>query len=89
MIRRAILSLIALSLVVPVLASADVRVRGHFRSNGAYVQPHYRSSPNHTIGDNFGTKGNINPHTGEVGTRNPGYGTIPSTPFTPYTPFNR
>lgn len=50
---------------------ADVHVRGHYRSNGTYVQPHYRSSPNGTVLDNYSTKGNVNPYTGKEGTLNP------------------
>jgi hypothetical protein len=44
-------------------------VRGYTRSNGTYVQPHYRSSPNYTKADNWSTNGNVNPYTGSVGTR--------------------
>ena len=52
-------------------ASADEYVNGYYRSNGTYVQPHYRSSPNGTTLDNYSTKGNVNPYTGQPGTRNP------------------
>ena len=66
---------------------AQVSVKGHFRKNGTYVAPHYRSSPNSTIMDNYSTKGNINPYTGKPGTVNPNsasninpsYGIIPQT----------
>ena len=50
---------------------ADVSVRGHYRKDGTYVQPHYRSNPNNTTNDNWSTKGNRNPYTGKEGTRNP------------------
>lgn len=50
---------------------AAVHVKGYYRSNGTYVQPHYRSSPNGTVLDNYSTKGNINPYTGKEGTINP------------------
>ena len=46
---------------------ADQYVHGYTRSNGTYVQPYYRSSPNSTVGDNFSYKGNVNPHTGAIG----------------------
>jgi hypothetical protein len=49
-------------------AAADVSVRGYYRSNGTYVQPHYRSPPNGTVTDNYSYRRNINPHTGSVGT---------------------
>jgi hypothetical protein len=31
---------------------------------------HWRSSPNNTTYDNWSTRGNVNPYTGEVGSRN-------------------
>ena len=49
--------------------NADTYVQGHTRSDGTYVQPHMRSDPNNTVQDNWSTKGNINPYTGEEGTK--------------------
>lgn len=46
----------------------DVYVNGYYRSNGTYVAPHYRTSPNKTVNDNYSTLGNYNPHTGKWGT---------------------
>lgn len=48
---------------------SQVYVSGYYKSNGTYVQPHYRSSPNSTVLDNYSTKGNINPYTGQIGTK--------------------
>ncbi|MDB5243050.1 MAG: hypothetical protein JWP57_3675 [Spirosoma sp.] len=45
---------------------AQVHVRGHFRSNGTYVQPYERTRPNHTITDNYSYPGNYNPNTGKI-----------------------
>ena len=56
-------------LVLPVFAK-DTYVHGYTRKDGTYVSPHYRSAPNSTVYDNYSTKGNINPHTGEYGTKN-------------------
>lgn len=53
--------------------SSSTHVDGHFSSNGSYTQPHYRSSPNSTDLDNYGTRGNTNPFTGATGTRSPRY----------------
>lgn len=47
----------------------DVYVRGYKRSDGTYVAPHYRSSPNSTTRDNYSSFGNTNPYTGKSGTR--------------------
>jgi hypothetical protein len=52
-------------------AFAQVHVNGYMKSNGTYVQPHMRSSPNSTTLDNYSTKGNVNPYTGQAGTKNP------------------
>lgn len=49
------------------VANADTYVDGHTRSNGTYVQPHHRSDKNHTVDDNWTTKGNVNPYTGKRG----------------------
>lgn len=49
-------------------SSSDLRVRGYYKSNGTYVEPHYRSAPNGTKSDNFSTYGNVNPYTGKEGT---------------------
>ena len=58
-------------------AHADEYVHGYTRSNGTYVEPYYKSSPNNSAYDNFSTKGNTNPYTGQEGTRNP-YGSTNS-----------
>jgi len=65
---KTFLSIIALLVmfVTPVLG--DEYVQGYYRSNGTYVQPYVRSSPNGTVRDNYSYKGNVNPSTGAVGT---------------------
>jgi len=45
----------------------DVNVKGYYKSNGTYVEPHHRSDPNDTKNDNWSTRGNINPYTEEEG----------------------
>ena len=68
--KRFILGLIT-ALALAGTASAQVAVQGHYRSNGTYVAPHMRSSPNSTTSDNYSTRGNVNPYTGASGTRTP------------------
>lgn len=53
---------------------ADTWVNGYTKRDGTYVQGHYRSSPNSTTYDNYSTKGNTNPYTGEQGYRDPNEG---------------
>jgi hypothetical protein len=65
---------IALVILTPGSAHAwgnDVHVRGHHRSDGSYVQPHYRSAPDGNRFNNWSTQGNVNPYTGQIGTRDP------------------
>lgn len=73
-IRAVILAAIGVFMTSDALA--QVSVRGYTRKDGTRVRPHMRSSPNSTTSDNYSTKGNINPYTGEPGTRNP----TPSAP---------
>lgn len=67
--RKLIVAVIMAATAMP--AFAQVRVDGHVRRDGTYVPPHSRSKPNNTTLDNWGTKGNTNPTTGQQGTRDP------------------
>lgn len=49
------------------IAGGDVHVSGYYKSNGTYVQPHYRSAPDSVFSNNWTTLGNVNPYTGEAG----------------------
>jgi len=68
--KKILFLLVLASLIIPVVEARDVRVNGGYKSDGTYVQPHYRTSPNSTQSDNWGTKGNTNPYTGAPGTKN-------------------
>jgi hypothetical protein len=61
--------LLIVSLVDIKLTNAAVHVKGYFRSDGTFVSPHYRSSPDNSFYNNYSTYGNINPYTGEIGTK--------------------
>lgn len=74
--KKTLIILLVLLLAAP-LAFADVFVRGHYRSNGTYVKPHYRSNPDGNPYNNWSTKGNVNPYTGQYGTK-PAYPSSPS-----------
>jgi hypothetical protein len=58
----------AFSMAIAWQVSADQYVHGYYRSNGTYVQPYHRSSPNGTAIDNYSFRGNLNPYTGKFGT---------------------
>lgn len=63
-----VFALLALA-VTATPALADQSVKGYTRSNGTYVAPHYRSAPNNVQYDNYSTKGNTNPYTGQRGSQ--------------------
>lgn len=46
-------------------------VQPHYNSNGTYTQGHQRTTPNSTQYDNYGSRGNVNPYSGQTGTRSP------------------
>ena len=48
-------------------------VQPHVTQQGTYVGGHYQTNPNNTQMDNYGTRGNVNPYTGQIGTRSPRY----------------
>ena len=47
-------------------------VSPYTNSHGTNVPGHYQTNPNGTQLDNYGTRGNYNPHNGAYGTRTPG-----------------
>lgn len=50
-------------------SGGTVHVSGYYRSNGTYVAPHERTAPDGTKGDNWSTRGNVNPYTGKEGSK--------------------
>ena len=83
------LATIVALIVASATVSADTYVRGYIRSDGSYVAPHYRSSPDSSRFNNYSTQGNVNPYTGQPGTVNP-YATpgflTPNTPLPRHKP---
>lgn len=78
--RMVILAAAMALTAAPALAQGSHYVQGYTRSDGTYVAGHYATNPNSTTSDNWSTKGNVNPYTGQPGTRNP---TPPSNPYAP------
>ncbi len=63
-------AIILIAMVAGLVTSASAGyVSGYTKSNGTYVQGHYRSDPNDTVRDNYSYDGNINPYSGKRGTR--------------------
>jgi hypothetical protein len=49
-------------------SGGTVHVNGYTTKNGTHVQPHNRSGPDGVFQNNYTTKGNTNPFTGQPGT---------------------
>lgn len=75
-----------LAFVSPVFA--DTYVNGYTRRDGTYVQGHYRSSADSSRLNNYSTRGNYNPYTGQQGYKNP-YSTNYSNSYGNYNNYNR
>lgn len=70
--KRLLLFLFAIVAFAAVNAQVNSQshwVDGYYKSDGTYVPGHYRTNPNNTVRDNYSTYPNINPHTGEQGTK--------------------
>ncbi len=53
----------------PTSSGGSHAVKGHFKKNGQYVQPHRATNPTQTQRDNWSSKPNVNPYTGKPGTK--------------------
>lgn len=83
-----VLALLIFFLSFSLVDAKSVKVKGYYRKDGTYVAPHYRSSPDHRVYNNWSTKGNVNPYTGAVGAKDPGSTYFPSQSYSPsvYSP---
>jgi hypothetical protein len=76
---KSILTVVLLIAVAP--AFAQVHVNGYTKKDGTYVAPHERTARNNTNLDNYSTKGNVNPYTGQSGKKEPDpYGYLNTQP---------
>lgn len=76
----------ALTAVSLVAFAGDHYVAGYTKADGTYVPGHMQTDPNSTKLDNYSTKGNVNPYTGQAGTANPYIVQQPKPPADPYKP---
>src|SRR3569623_970895 len=49
-------------------------IRRYVKKSGTFVAPSHATNPNQSKLDNWSTRGNVNPHTGKVGTKDPATG---------------
>jgi hypothetical protein len=69
--KKLIVLFVLLSTLITSIGIAQTYVRPYVRKDGTQVRGHYRSNPNSTTLDNYSTKGNINPYTGQKGYKDP------------------
>ena len=69
--KTSILALAFLMLLAGTAFARDVYVNGYTKNDGTRVESYNRTSPNNTRNDNWSTKGNTNPYTGQQGTKSP------------------
>lgn len=64
---KKIMLLCSISCLFASMAIADQWVNGYTRSDGTYVQGHYRTSPDSIKSNNYSYDGNTNPYNGKKG----------------------
>lgn len=72
--KRSIILAVALVVLISFLTvnlAEAGRVRGYYKQNGTYVQPHYRTNPDGDPYNNCSLPGNYNPNTGKITPGNP------------------
>lgn len=80
---KSFVAVTVVALLTALSAQAQTYVQPHVRSDGTFVQGHWRSSPNSTVRDNYSYRNNTNPFTGERGSNS--YRNNPTSPY--YNPY--
>lgn len=70
---KKIICLTVLILGISSLCFADSYVDDYYRRNGTYVQPYHRSNSDDNFDNNYSSRGNTNPYTGEIGYKKDDY----------------
>jgi hypothetical protein len=70
-IKIFVITIVLITFSIPTSEAKSTRVKSSITKTGTYRSPHLRTSPNKTKIDNWSTKGNVNPFTGQKGTKNP------------------
>jgi hypothetical protein len=65
------LAVLALGFAAPVMAQSPQLRSGHVTRQGTYVPPSYTTRPDSSRSNNYSTRGNSNPFTGQRGYRSP------------------
>lgn len=70
-VMKTLFFLVVGTLLSSSLFAGQTYVDPYIRNNGTYVPGHVRTTPNNTTYDNWSTKGNANPYTGQKGYTDP------------------
>ncbi len=70
-IMKKLLVALVLSTIAAGAIARDVLVDGYYLKDGTYVAPYHRTSPDYRLDNNYGSRGNMNPYTGQMGTIDP------------------
>lgn len=76
---------LALLLGLSIASSAVFAVKlvnGYVKKDGTYVAPYFQTDANQTTSDNYSTRGNVNPYTGQPGYKPNDYSIAPIQPST-------
>lgn len=68
MMKKILLLFVVFISMTSLAKAHDQFYRGYSHADGSYVQPHYQSAPDSNIYNNYSTRGNTNPYTGQAGT---------------------
>lgn len=68
-----VLTVMLVLLAITATCFADQSVRGYTRKDGTYVNGYTRSDSDSSYNNNYSTRGNTNPYTGESGTNSRTY----------------
>ena len=68
-----VLSIVLVLLALATISFADQSVRGYTRKDGTQVEGYTRSDRDSSYNNNYSTKGNTNPYTGDSGTNSRTY----------------
>ena len=66
--KTSIITLIFIMFLSGTAFAGDAYGRGNTRRDGMSTDPYYRTTPNTTRNDNYSTKGNTKPNSGQQGT---------------------
>ena len=67
--KKIILTLSIAIIALTAFSQTTTTTSGYYKTNGTYVAPAVKTTPDRTNTNNFSTTGNTNPYTGTTGTK--------------------